>query len=166
MTARVIFVTELDGAVNLICPYCKSSSTKPVYMFPERHAINISCSCGNTYELYIESRIAFRKKTLLKGTYLMQFSKVAFDNFEKVTVTDLSIGGCRLLVSNNHKLNVNNRIKLVFTLDNGKRTKIETEAIICSINGNYIGCKFAPNVHGLQVELLYYLNEQKVPQQP
>lgn len=163
--ARVIFVTEQGGVVNLVCPYCKSSSTKPVYEFPERHAINISCSCGNSYELYIESRMAFRKKTLLKGTYLMYFSTVAFDDFKKMTVTDLSIGGCRLLVAEVHKLNVNNRIKLFFNLDNAKHTRIEMEAIVCSINGNYIGCKFSPKVYGLEVELLDYLNEQKVPQQ-
>jgi hypothetical protein len=96
----------------------------------------------------------------------MQFSTPVFDHFQKMTVTDLSIGGCRLLVAEDHKLNVNNRIKLAFKLDNAKRARIETEAIVCSVNGNYIGCKFAPKVYGVEEELLSYLNEQGVPLQP
>ena len=77
-----------------------------------------------------------------------------------MTVVDLSLGGCCLLVSKDETLDHNDRIKLVFNLDNAKHTRIKMEATICRVAGNQIGCRFLPDLTVYEPDLVAYLNDQ------
>lgn len=59
-----------------------------------------------------------------------------------MTVVNLTLGGCGLLASNEPALNQGDWIKLVFKLDDAKRTEIKRNAVVRRVTGNYIGCQF------------------------
>ena len=146
---------DAKGMVRLNCPSCGDVSAQPVdQFFNVPQPLHISCTCGNTYEVQIEFRKSFRKKTRLEGFY----ARVAPPgSLEKMTVTDVSMGGCRFLTGNRHLLEKNDRVNLVFNLDDANRTKITKEAIICSFNERSIGCKYLVTGSGLDPDIGFYL---------
>jgi hypothetical protein len=155
MTAKVVFA-DTKGMLYLNCPSCGDVSVKPVDQFSNvPPPLHIPCACGNTYEIQIEFRKSFRKKTHLEGFY----SRVAPPgNFEKMTVTDISMGGCQFLTAFKHLLKKDDRVKLAFNLDNANRTKITKDALICSLNERSAGCIFlVTGSRGLDPDIGFYL---------
>ena len=139
MSVKIIFADD-KGMVYLLCPFCGEGSKKPLEQFPSIHKpVTISCSCGNTYDVQIDARKTFRKKTSLEGLYA---KLVSTGDFERMTVVNLTLGGCGLLVSNEPALNQGDWINLVFRLDDAKRTEIKRNAVVRRVIGNYIGCQF------------------------
>ncbi len=119
----------------------------------------MACSCGKTYEFQIETRNIFRKKTALNGIYVKQNSA---GDFENMTVIDLSLGGLCLLASEKHTLHLGDSIKVVFKLDNAKRTLITRHVTVRWIMGNKIGCMLTTNDY--DPELGFYVKNLNVPQ--
>jgi hypothetical protein len=159
MSVKTLSVNA-KGMVFLNCPFCGDSSIKQANSLPNRNqpsGISITCSnpdCGKTYEIKIDFRKVFRKKTLFDGFY----SKlVPPGGFEKMTVVDLSLGGCSFLASSRHSLNPDDRIKLVFNLDNAQHTKIEKDALVRIVKGHQIGCEFAATASGYDPDIGFYL---------
>ena len=146
------------GMIYVLCPSCRQSSMKEAKLFPLHQPVSITCSCGNTQELQIEIRKDFRKETRLDGFYIKKDSP---DDFENMTVTDLSLDGCSLRVDDQHTLKPGDRIKVVFRLDNAKRTKIARDATVLRVLGNTIGCKLSRDV--FDPELGYYVKDFRVP---
>jgi hypothetical protein len=107
-----------------------------------------------------ESRKSPRKKTLLDGFYGKASTPGVFEDMKRMTVVNLSLGGCCLLVSKDEKLDRYNRMKLVFNLDNARHTRIKMEAVICRVVGNQIGCRFLPDLTGYEPDLVAYLSDQ------
>ena len=105
-----------------------------------------------------ERRLAARIKTSIAVDYWNLFGTQLLGGVEKATIVDLSLGGCCLFVSKEPTLNINNRIKLLFMLDNDNHTKIEREALVCNVRGNYIGCKFTPQPQGSEPDFISYIN--------
>jgi hypothetical protein len=152
-------VTDNKGMIYVLCPFCRESSMKDAKLFPIHQPVSIACSCGNTHELQIEVRKDFRKETNLDGFYMKQDSP---DDFENMTVTDLSLDGCSLRVYDKHTLQPGDTIKVLFKLDNAKRTKIERYATVLRILGMTIGCRLSRDV--FDPELGFYVKDFKVPQ--
>ncbi|OHE19185.1 MAG: hypothetical protein A2X95_05000 [Syntrophobacterales bacterium GWF2_56_9] len=139
MSEKIVFADD-KGMVYLLCPFCGEGSKRPLEQFPYIHKpVTISCSCGNTYDVQIDARKTFRKKTSLEGLYAKLVSP---GDFERMTVVNLTLGGCGLLASNEPALNQGDWIKLVFKLDDAKRTEIKRNAVVRRVTGNYIGCQF------------------------
>ena len=154
MPAKIVF-PDTKGLVHLHCPSCGDHSAKPVdQFFNIPQPMQIPCPCGNSYEVQIEFRKSFRKKTHIEGFY----SRVAPPgSIEKMTITDISMGGCRFLTVNKNLLKKDDRVKLVFNLDDANRTKITREAVIYSITERSIGCKFSVTDCGYDPDLGFYL---------
>jgi PilZ domain len=157
MSVKAISV-DAKGMVFLNCPFCGDSSRRQAESFPnsnQPNGISITCSsCGKTYEIQIDFRQVFRKKTFFDGFY----SKlVPPGGFEKMTVVDLSLGGCSFLASSRHSLNPDDRIKLVFNLDNAQHTKIEKNAVVRIVKERQIGCEFAATASGYDPDIGFYL---------
>jgi hypothetical protein len=96
---------------------------------------------------------------MLEGFYWKVSSPGILDDMKKMTVINLSLGGCCLNVSSVNAPNLYDQIKLVFNLDNANRTRIKMEAAVCWITGNQIGCKFSEKITGYEPELVSYINE-------
>jgi hypothetical protein len=158
MAAKIIVPNE-QGMIYLLCPFCNANTLESAKLFPIHKPISINCSCGKSYELVIEYRKAFRKKTSLPTIY---WKIDPPDVFHNGTISDLTLEGCNLFVSDKHTLQQGNHIKLLFKLDNSNRTKIEKEAIIRRINENYMGCQFVGKA-AFDPELGFYVQDFKVP---
>lgn len=158
MAAKTIVPNE-QGMIYLLCPFCNANTLESAKLFPIHKPISINCSCGKSYELVIEYRKAFRKKTSLPTIY---WKIVSQDVFQNGTIFDLTLDGCCLLVSDKHTLHQGDHIKLLFKLDNSKHTKIERKAVICRINENYMGCQFVGKAV-FDPELGFYVQDFKVP---
>jgi hypothetical protein len=144
--------------IHLNCPSCGYVRVKPVdQFFNMPRPQHISCICGNTYEVEIELRKSFRKKTHLEGFYARA---TPAGSFEQMTIVDISLGGCHLLTSNRHFMRKGDRVKLVFELDDANRTKIDKEAIVCDSDERSIRCKFIVTATGLDPDLGFYLRPQ------
>jgi len=157
MSVKTIAVNE-KGMVFLNCPFCENSSRRRAESFPnsnQPNGISITCSsCGKTYEIHLDFRKAFRKITFFDGFY----SKLGSPGgFEKMTVIDLSLGGCSFLASGRHSLNPDDRIKLVFNLDNAQHTKIEKDVVVRIVKGRQIGCEFIATASGYDPDIGFYL---------
>jgi transcription elongation factor Elf1 len=157
MSVKTISVNE-KGMVFLNCPFCENSSRRRAESFPnsnQPNGISITCSsCGKTYEIQLDFRKAFRKITFFDGFY----SKLGSPGgFEKMTVVDLSLGGCSFLASGRHSLNPDDRIKLVFNLDNAQHTKIEKDIVVRIVKGRQIGCEFIATASGYDPDIGFYL---------
>lgn len=107
-----------------------------------------------------EQRRNLRKEANLEGSYWKHASYGIFGKPEKATVVDLSTGGCRIRVSDGHDLNRNDSITLIFRLDNHDKTKIQKEAVVCRVEGNYIGCKFS---FEHDKEIWFYVYDHIIP---
>ncbi|MGD0275796.1 MAG: PilZ domain-containing protein, partial [Syntrophales bacterium] len=105
-----------------------------------------------------ERRLAARIKTSIAVDYWELFKTDVLGGVEKATIVDLSLVGCCLFVPKEPALNINNRIKLLFMLDNDNHTKIEREALVCNVRGNYIRCRFAPQPQGSEPDFISYIN--------
>jgi predicted RNA-binding Zn-ribbon protein involved in translation (DUF1610 family) len=157
MSVKAISV-DAHGMVSLNCPFCGDSSVKRAESFLNSYqpnGINITCSsCGKAYEIQLDFRKAFRKITFFDGFY----SKLGSPGgFEKMTVVDLSLGGCSFLASGRHSLNPDDRIKLVFNLDNAQHTKIEKDVVVRVVKGRQIGCEFSHTASGYDPDIGFYL---------
>ena len=105
-----------------------------------------------------ERRLATRIRTSIAVDYWNLFGTQLLGGVEKATIVELSLGGCRLFVSKEPTLNINSRIVLLFMLDNDNHTKIEREALVCNVRGNYIRCRFAPQPQGSEPDFISYIN--------
>jgi c-di-GMP-binding flagellar brake protein YcgR len=75
-----------------------------------------------------------------------------------MTVVDISLGGCGFTTAHAHSLNPDDRIKLVFNLDDAKHTRIERDAAVRAVKGTHqIGCEFAPTPSGYDPDIGFYL---------
>jgi uncharacterized C2H2 Zn-finger protein len=157
MSIKAVSVNE-KGMVYVNCPFCGDSIARRAESFPnsnQPNGISITCaSCGKIYEIQIDYRRVFRKKTLFDGFYSRLIPPGAF---EKMTVVDLSLGGCSFLASSRHSLNLDDRIKVVFNLDNAQHTKIEKDAVVRIVKGRQIGCEFAATASGYDPDIGFYL---------
>jgi len=156
MSVKKVFVNA-KGMIFLLCPFCGENSEQPAKQFPTNQTMSISCSCGKTYEFQIEVRNYFRRVTALGGFYLKDDAP---DHFLKMTVTDLSLYGCCLRVSDKHTLHVGDSIKVVFKLDNAQRTEIKRHATVLRIVENIIGCQLTRDAY--DPELGFYVEDFKV----
>jgi PilZ domain len=157
MTVKAMSV-DGQGMISLNCPFCGDSSVKRAESFSnsnQPNGVSITCSsCEKAYEIQIDIRKHFRKKTFFDGFYS---KRVPPGSFEKMTVVDLSIGGCGFLAPGRHSLNPDDQIKLVFNLDNAEHTKIEKAAVVRNVKGRQIGCEFAATASGYDPDIGFYL---------
>jgi hypothetical protein len=157
MSVKAISV-DTNGMVFLSCPFCGDRNLKQAGAFPnsnQPNGLGVTCSsCKKNYEIQIDIRKHFRKRLFLDGFY----SKlVPPGHLEKMTVVDLSLGGCSFIAPGKHFLNPDDRIKLVFNLDNAQHTKIEKDAVVRIVGERQIGCEFPATAGSYDPDIGFYL---------
>nr|WP_240192128.1 PilZ domain-containing protein [Desulforhopalus vacuolatus] len=105
-------------------------------MRDKKHRIKVRCSCGYTFELNLEFRRNFRKKTDFPGN--CTFEK----DTRNIRVIDLSISGACFEVRSPHDIKPGMEGELLLTLDNRKMSSLYRKVVIRTVNGNRIGCEF------------------------
>jgi len=158
MAVKTVIPNE-KGKIYLLCPFCENNCFESADKYPFHKIINRKCSCGNSWEFIIEQRKAFRKRTSLSAIWWKMVTPITY---QSSTISDLTLDGGCMVASENHNLQIGEHIRLLFKLDNEKRTKIEREAVVRWINKNEIGCKFVGK-YVYDPELGFYVQDFKIP---
>lgn len=73
-----------------------------------------------------------------------------------VLISNLSCGGLQFITTGHHHIEVGQRARISFTLDDQKRSEITKHVIIQSVTDKIVGCRFAKN-EPLEQGLRFYL---------
>lgn len=128
---------DSENNVIVICPQCQTEifvgknsyeiSTKPLI---------IKCSCSNQFNIILEYRKNYRRKTDLIGEYFYENIK------HKISINSLSYDGIGFKTSTRHNLTIGDTIEIDFFLNEYKKLKLITTAEVKHIKDDFIGCQF------------------------
>lgn len=164
-----------DDTAAITCPACQLTKTIAVGKFrPTRHTIAVRCTCGHSFPVALDFRRHYRKKTTLPGIYDTKTSEFDAKRWKKarltgiytlqapatgdghMQVTNISCGGLQFVTPSDHAIEVGQKARVAFTLDDAHQTEIIKNVIIQSVNGHVIGCRFAEG-EVLEQRLGFYL---------
>ncbi len=139
METQKVYVNQDDTAV-LVCPNCGLSKNISVAKFKARRdSLKIRCKCQSTFSVSFEFRRAHRKKTNLKGYY----SRLpACKESHGMLVKNISQTGIGFATFAPHNLMKSSEVRVTFTLDDAKQSKIEKDVVVRVIEDKYVGCEF------------------------
>jgi hypothetical protein len=158
MSAVKYFVTK-EGKAWIECPQCKHGKSISVAAYKgKKSAFLINCPCGHSFEISIDFREHYRKKTLLEGNYLKTglniesfYTKLPgmsstslgqiIEN-KNCTIKDLSLGGIGLDIWGSHSIAQGDELFVEFNLDNRKKSLMKCKVIVKSVHNNYVGAEF------------------------
>jgi hypothetical protein len=144
-----------NNTATIICPTC--NTVKHISAEPYRHkkhAIKVRCRCGKIFTVLLDFRRHYRKLTNLPGTYSITTAEKAGGGV--AYIRNISRSGIGFTVSGRHHMEKGLRVMLEFHLNDRNQTKLRKEAVIRSINENYIGCQF-PQHDPFEKALGFYL---------
>jgi predicted RNA-binding Zn-ribbon protein involved in translation (DUF1610 family) len=129
-----------ENTVKIQCPKCG----KPKIFMTEKFKIRgkpykMRCTCQNVFGVSFEFRKAYRMQSCLEGYYtLIPECK----KWRRMDIEDISLKGIKFKTLKRNELSIGDSIKVKFTLNNKKQSKIEKEAFIRWIRDKRIGCEF------------------------
>ena len=157
-TVKILYVDK-DGMVTFICPKCGESRRESVEQYKDQTgSIKMECKCTNVCEVLLEFRKAYRKETYLEGLYFR--TSHPGDDWGKMIIRDLSLGGCKFETMKAHLLDPGEEIKIEFVLDDARHSTIKKRAVVFVTEGRSIGCKFSNPPGFIDSELGFYLRKR------
>jgi hypothetical protein len=143
-----------DNVARIVCPACLAVKSSTVGKFRNvRHTVTVKCRCGNTFQVMFEFRKSYRKPTDLSGTYAMA---PPASGAGQVKIKNLSLTGLCFEVTGIHDIKVGLKAMLTFTLDDRKKTQINKQVTIRSVQGQVIGVEFHQD-RAFEKDLGFYL---------
>ena len=144
MTTPKAFVTQ-ELTATFACDSCGESQIKDVSKFIKHNArvqLKYKCKCGHSSSVMLERRLVFRKEVRFKGE--LRYNRKKYPG----VVTDLSHKGVRFKTLDKATFKVDNRVEVVFLLDNSNRSEIHRRVRIRKIFSEYsFGCEFEDTEH-------------------
>lgn len=143
-----------DEVARIVCPACLAVKSSDVGKFRNvRHTVTVKCKCGNTFQVMFEFRKSYRKPTELSGTYTMT---PPASGTGQVKIKNLSLTGLCFEVTGFHDIRVGLQAMLTFTLDDRKKTQINKQVTVRSVQGRVIGVEFHQD-RAYEKDLGFYL---------
>ncbi|MBU0730181.1 MAG: hypothetical protein KKE17_12040 [Proteobacteria bacterium] len=151
MSKQKLIIGGRDS-ITVTCPECRHTKKIPVYSLIKR-SFKARCTCGNLFEVEVEGRKKFRKKTELDG-FFEKFHhqegekfpvvhwETTFVHFKKPNclIENISMNGIGFKTLVAHELSVNDYVRLKTRLDDSAKTLIERNLLVRFVRNNYIGC--------------------------
>jgi len=149
-----VFVNQLN-CITFTCPACsKPASIKIDSLKKKISPLKVRCTCQKIFNLDIDFRRFYRKKTNLSGTYRsIQPHSI---REEDILILNISMQGIGFRVFTGQKIKVGDKLELTFKLDDKKGTFLRKEVDVVNVDGDFIGCRFADN-QTFEQALGYYL---------
>jgi hypothetical protein len=144
MTEKV-FIGSNDMA-TFKCPACSKTRTANVSRFRNiQKAVRVKCKCpcGHTYAVLLERRKHIRKDTNFTGSFIHE------NGTERGTmrILDLSRSGLKIETNFPTQINVGDKLRVEFTLDDRQHSQVTKEVIIRSVSGKSLGAEFTSLEH-------------------
>jgi hypothetical protein len=143
MENRVL--VNVENIAMFECPKCGTSRT--VNMADKKHlgdSIKTRCTCKNCNHTFvvnviIERRKYYRKEADFPGEYFTADNKIK----GLMKVHNVSLSGIRFKVNENKEFIIDQKISVIFTLDDTQRSEIKKEIIIRELDGLFVNAEFA-----------------------
>jgi hypothetical protein len=117
----------------------------------------VTCKCGQSFLVFFEFREDPRRVHHVEGFYRAvrevsvrgHYRTVPIsERFEKMEVRNISRSGIGFVVPRGHDLQVEDKVELIFRLDDEEQSRIERTAIVRRVaKENYLGCEFTDIGH-------------------
>ena len=133
---------QKNGTVPGTCPFCGAVRRYPSEAFGMRSAVEVQCSCGNSFFLLAEFRKAYRRQVSLSGAYACRSSGQEAQAQTVVRIENLSMTGAGLAVGGNHGLAQGDELVLQMVFDKGDYSKLDVVAEVVYLLDGYAGCRF------------------------
>ncbi len=131
-----------DNQTTIVCPECSSAKVISVKQFRgHRHKLKIKCGCGHIFKIQLEFRLHRRKDTSLPGTFKANTESTTRDS-GIITVVNLSLSGACFEIRGKNDVEIGQKGRIQFTLDDNKNSVFFKNVTIRSIHNNRIGCEF------------------------
>lgn len=140
MEARKVLVKKGDVAI-ITCPFCRKTKKLSVVKYKEKRKreLRVKCCCDNIFCLCLEYRRHPRKPTRLLGKSInFSYNRENQD----IIIKDISLGGIGYLTFKKHRTQINDRLHVLFELNDCNNTPIDTEATVRAASKDHIGCEF------------------------
>jgi len=150
---RVYLDKERKGCA--ICEKCGRVQRIQVADTAREQTIKITCRCRHSFSVRVDQRQHYRKDVSLPGI----FQRVYPETSEKgrVVIQDISQTGVGFLTYAKQKVDMNDVLKLRFTLDDPHSSTIDVRGTVKIVKDHYVGVELErPNEH-IQKILGFYL---------
>jgi len=138
-----VYVRE-NNIATIVCPKCRSAKHFDAGKYRhQRHKFSVRCRCQHVFTVQLDFRRNFRKQTSLHGTYEV-LSKGAHGG-GIIHITNISRGGLGFTVSGLHDIQKGQLVQVEFQLNDKKKTVLNKQAVIRTVDKNSIGCEFCYN---------------------
>jgi len=144
METERAYVNPDDNTVLLRCPHCGTTKSHDVGKFKgSKRRVKVKCSCQEVFRISFEFRKTPRRETHRAGHYtkLPEAGK-----WHKMLATDISITDIGFTALSKHDLKIGDELKVRFTLDDDRRSRIERKAVVKRVKDMHIGCEFAASL--------------------
>jgi hypothetical protein len=142
-----------EGKGVITCPFCGFGKTIDLKdAIPINRNIRIRCKCGETYNGFVEIRQHYRKKVKLTGEYI----NLTSTGSGRMIVEDISRMGVGLRVMGAEYFKKGDQLRVIFELDNKKKSRVSAIASVEQVNGTFLGCRFLDIRQG-EKEVGFYL---------
>ncbi len=140
--------------VVITCPDCDEIRRVSAEKFgAKQQNIKVKCACGNVFLIDVEFRRAYRKQVNLSGSY--SFGR---GEWLSMKVVDISKGGMGFETITPQTIKPGNTLRVKFTLDDSKRSEIESNVNVRIVRNKFVGCEFTGNMQQEQEKALgFYL---------
>lgn len=129
-----------DGQVTLVCPQCNHVKIISADQFRQRqHLLKVRCSCSHVFTVNLDFRKCFRKPANLEGVFSMTLPAVGGGMMK---ILNLSQEGACFEVNGIHRIQIGQKGRLDFRLDDRKTTRLVRDFVVRAIADNAIGCEF------------------------
>lgn len=155
MDTQKAFVRQDDTTV-IKCPDCKMVRNINVAKFKDsKKVLKVKCGCGTLFGVSLELRKMYRKDTDLDGRCTNLSRK---NHSQPVKIKDVSMGGLGFdtVFTGNHGIERDDELRVEFTLNDAKNSRIVKNVVVRSVRGKFIGCEFA-NTQEYDKALGFYL---------
>lgn len=162
---QVIIHAGDKGSAFMHCPQCGASkkiSTASYRVINQASGVELTCPvCNHKYNVLINFRKYYRKKTDLRGIYTIATADLGnsydFDATSVVTIGNISRTGIGFRMKNSINVEVDDILKIRFILDDKKKSVVEKKAIVKRVDKDFIGAEFARAIDYRDKELAFYL---------
>jgi PAS domain S-box-containing protein len=136
-----------DGLVLLTCPRCGFQESVSTERFEKlNNALSVTCQCQKNFAAVLEKRRALRKAVRLAGHFSitedLKHKNPANSIWGLMVVRDLSKSGLRFTTSKANLIYPGDKLMVRFQLDNSNQALIHKPAVVISVTGEEVGCRF------------------------
>lgn len=155
---NTVYISSKNSA-TFTCPKCETTKTVDVTRYAQieqKVKVKSTCrGCGHAWTSVLEKRKKYRKGVSLQGTFahIVDNRPVYKGAME---VINISAGGLKIKLQGPLDLNLNDKLRVEFNLDDARNTLISKDVLVKNLDGPYIGLAYS-HAEGDDPALGFYL---------